>query len=198
MTGSFSKLDLTLKQIPFRHVAAADFLDHALAEQLLDWFEDEQIWSPHNADGFYETYDLDLRGSKLPSSLQCLLSSPLIDLLTDRIGEAFGVPLRDWVDVTAHKLITGQKIGIHTDYGETAQTHRLLVQINTGWRMEFGGLLLLLSSRTPEKFASEDRAYVPHHRSAVGFEISPRSYHAVTPVTTSASRYTLCFSFYRA
>src|SRR5262245_61982977 len=120
----------TLTGKPFPHFAVSRFVDVSLAADLLAWFETDAPWSPHNEEGFYQSYDLCLRGSDLPARLEGLVSRALTEYVRSEVSRVFDAQLSERVDVTAHKLIPSYQIGIHTDHGDTQQTHRLLVQIN--------------------------------------------------------------------
>lgn len=180
---------------PFPHFAVEDFADSGIGGALLRWFETDAPWATHNQAGFYDSYDLSLRESNLPTALTGLVLPSLTQRMRSEVARLFAADLSEKVDVTAHKLIPTYRIGIHTDYGETQQTHRLLVQINHGWKAEFGGLLMFLSSKAPTEISERDKLIVPHHCCGICFEVSQRSFHAVSPVKSSV-RYTLCYSFY--
>ena len=86
----------------------------------------------------------------------------------------------------------GQRIAIHNDYLIGEETHRLIVQVNRGLKDEDGGFFMLFNS-----FDASDvhRVLRPIHGSAIGFEISPASHHAVSRLY-GEERYTLVYSFY--
>ncbi len=98
------------------------------------------------------------------------------------------------VEVTAHKLVSGQTIRVHNDYRPKGETHRLLIQLNRGWADEQGGLLLLFGSAGANDVR---RILRPTHRSAMAFAISPLSFHAVSTIQRG-ERYTLVYSFQAA
>jgi Rps23 Pro-64 3,4-dihydroxylase Tpa1-like proline 4-hydroxylase len=91
-------------------------------------------------------------------------------------------------------LVAGQRIRIHNDYIPDQESHRVLVQLNRGWTDDMGGALIFFNSHDPTDM---HRAFRPSHNSCVGFEISPKSLHAVSTIH-SGERFTLVFSFYRA
>ena len=97
------------------------------------------------------------------------------------------------MDVTAHKLIEGHKMGIHNDYIGEQETHRLVVQVNPFWTAEHGGYLMLFEANNPEKVS---KLVQPLNNTAIGFEISKASYHAVSMVSKSP-RYTVVYTFNR-
>ncbi len=183
-----------LSQCPYPHFVVPGFLPSAEGRRLLDWLEKDAKWGFRSINDFYETYDLDLRHFDLPASLSFLTEMRFHEWLRSYFGSAFNCGLDSWVDVTAQKMVTGQKIKLHTDYGEYGQSHRLLIQINRGWTIECGGLLMLFDEEFPTEVTNRHRYYNPEHCAGIGFEISPTSYHAVSQVL-SGTRYTLCFSF---
>jgi Rps23 Pro-64 3,4-dihydroxylase Tpa1-like proline 4-hydroxylase len=95
------------------------------------------------------------------------------------------------VDVSAHKLTLGQTIRIHNDAIEGEETHRVLIQLNDRWSIANGGLLMLFGSRAPEDLRS---VIEPTHGSGFAFEISDRSFHAVSTIN-AGERFTLVFTF---
>ena len=69
----------------------------------------------------------------------------------------------------------------------------MLVQLNRGWDDANGGILMLFAGSRAEDV---ERMVRPTHASAVSFEISPTSFHAVSTIH-SGERYTLVYSFRR-
>lgn len=195
MAALFDLTPPELLNAPFPHFSVPQFLPIDRADELLNWFETTPAWRRHVEDGFYDTYDLDLHQAKLPVPLTSLLSDETIRLLRLYMEESFGTRLTHHVDVMGHKLQVGQVIRVHSDYGPVGQTHRLVIQVNRQWSAEQGGILMLFDREDPDETEGINRYYLPANRSAVGFEISPFSHHAVSPVV-SGDRYTLVYSFY--
>ena len=193
----FSLLQTSVREIPFHHFAADEFLEADIAENLLGFCEQTNEWKLRKEDDFYETYDLSLKHIKLPRHLEDLRSKSTIEWLAGLVSTQFGNQVDPTkVDISLQKMITGQRIGIHTDFGPVGQNYRILVQLNRGWSSANGGLLLLLESDRGVEPSDHDRFYLPNHRSALAFEISQASFHAVSEVFTGA-RFTLSYSFYR-
>ena len=180
------------RRYPFPHAVSTGLLDPEFAELVLQWLETDAPWKLRIAD-FYEQFEFELNEVTLPVRLHALVS---IEALETYI-ETMVAPIADGslrlVEATAHKLCEGQAIRIHNDYIGDEETHRLLVQLNRGWPDQNGGFLMLFASPNADDLA---RIIRPLHRSAVAFEISPKSYHAVS-ATTGGERYTLVFSFKR-
>lgn len=180
---------------PFLHVVIPDCIDLTLAESLLRWFEKEAPWQFSAVDEFYQLLDMDLRGAILPKDLRILVDGSFLEDVRTNMADLMNARLTSKIDVTAHKMQVGCRIGTHTDHGSLGQTHRLLIHLNRGWTAEDGGLLMLLDEERPSPQSRNLRCYLPHHRRAIGFEISPNSYHAVSTVVMG-DRFALCFSFY--
>jgi hypothetical protein len=180
---------------PYRHFVQSDFLLPLIAEQLCIFFEGEDIWTHVSKPGFLELSNTDLKQHTLPVCLKCLVEPQHLTRLKTVVEGLFNTRLRKNVDVHAHKMTMGQRIRAHTDFGETAQTHRLIVQINRGWSREDGGLLMLMKSNSVDLSGDELRCYAPLHNLAAAFEITESSWHAVSPIKNMV-RFTLAFSFY--
>lgn len=177
---------------PFPHFFVSASIGSALALEALSWLENGAPWKLTVAE-FYEQYEFSLRDIDLPASLTCLREHSELSYLSREMSRLFSTSLLEHkVDITAHKLISGQRIRIHNDYIPGQETHRLLVQLNRGWCEKSGGLLLLFDGPSPDNLS---RIVRPFHQSALGFAISSRSQHAVAPVT-DGERYTLVYSFY--
>ncbi|HEV2816495.1 MAG TPA: cyclophane-containing peptide 2OG-Fe(II) oxygenase YhhC [Allosphingosinicella sp.] len=177
---------------PFPHAVSASFLDPSLAEQVLDWLETEAPWKLRIAD-FYEQHEFELSEDTLPARLEGLIAPEALESYIESMVAPIAPGNVRLVEATAHRLSGGQTIRIHNDYIGGEETHRLLVQLNRNWADENGGFLMLFSSSNANDVA---RIIRPVHGSAVAFEISPASYHAVSP-TVRGERYTLVFSFRR-
>ncbi len=195
MTGNFQFDNVEVLDEPFRHFVAPEFMDEGAAENLLNWFEHDAIWVERIVEAFYESYDISLRHSDLPEPLRFLVDDSFLTKVRHQVGCAMSARLGTKTDVTAHRLIPGQHIKIHSDFGEMKQTYRLLVQLNRGWSLENGGLLMFFHDQQSEEPSEKDCYYVPEHRTAFCFEVSPESLHAVSRVIRG-DRYTLCLSFY--
>lgn len=178
---------------PFRYFVGNSIIEKDFENLLLNWLEKQAPWKLVEAD-FYEQYEFSFWDLELPDDVAILCDKEFVKYLTLRMSEVFQINLNpDRVDITAHKLISDQRIRIHNDYIEGAETHRLIVQINRDWNEEMGGLLMLFGSDNPEDLRD---VIAPISGSTFGFEISPKSHHAVSKVY-GGERYTLVFSFYK-
>ena len=111
------------------------------------------------------------------------------------MAQIFQMDPEGYVRVTAHRLLAGSSLRPHCDVSPLRFTHRLIVQLNRGWTHENGGLLCLFDGESSAKRRRHQKVIMPVHRSAFAFEISDRSFHAVTRVV-SGERYTLSYTFY--
>ena len=93
----------------------------------------------------------------------------------------------------AHKLTDGDTIGIHNDYIENCETHRILFNFNRGWTEDNGGFFMVFSENNPEALTD---LILAQHGHVHGFEISPHSHHAVSKVN-QGDRYNIIYSFYK-
>lgn len=178
---------------PFPHVVSLSLLDSAVSAEMLEWLEAEAPWKLRIED-FYEQHEFELSADTLPARLRGVVASEALQTYVETMVAPIASGPVQLVEATAHKLAGGQSIRVHNDYIGGQETHRLLVQLNRGWVDENGGFLMLFSSSNADDVA---RIIRPIHGSAVAFEISPASYHAVSP-TVRGERYTLVFSFRQA
>lgn len=176
---------------PFHYIVSPEAFDPEASRTILAWLESEAPWALVEAD-FYEQFECSLWDVQLPTSLSFLREHAFLAAIKKRITELFEVDLGHRVEITAHKLVPGQRIRLHNDFIPGAETHRLLIQLNRGWQDDNGGLLLFFNSADP---ADIHKIFLPVHNSAVGFTITPTSYHAVSTIHTG-ERFTLVYSFY--
>lgn len=180
---------------PYSFMRAINFLDQQQALEILDWFK-VAPWHLTITD-FYSQYEFLLDENNVPESLNYLISVETKAKLRALVEDFFQCRLQDKVEVVAHRLSNHQMIEIHNDYIKEAdfeiETHRLLIQLNHGWIEDNGGFLMIFGSDNSQDIVD---TILPEHRSMFAFEISPQSYHAVSPIH-SGLRYTLIFNFYR-
>ena len=176
---------------PFRYFLADQCLTRIVERDILAWFETNAPWRLAETD-FYEQYEFSLFDSNLPGSLKSMILPDSLGRLRLVMGNAFQRRLSDRVNIVAHKLLPGQRIAIHNDYLSGEETHRLTVQINRGLSEQDGGFFMLFNSSNANDV---HRVLRPVSGSAIGFEISPESHHAVSCLH-GGERYTLVYSFY--
>lgn len=185
---------LPFRRKPFLHFYQPAFIGADLAGQLLDWFEQTTLWQPRREEDFYEVADFNLSQSPVPKPFRHLSGRRLREYLLSCIAPHCP-GLNGEVDVTAHRLTSGEKIKIHTDNGPLRQRFRIIIQVNREWSVRHGGLIMLFSTDTPDVDASDHTIYLPENGSAWGFRISAKSFHAVSPVQDNI-RYSLTYTFY--
>lgn len=187
-----NSFDGSLRLTPFPHACITEAFSPVASIDMLCWLEESAPWKLKIAD-FYEQYEFCFEDAKLPPDIAPLFSLQSLSSLRKKIELAFQVRLKDEIDIVAHKLIAGQRIRIHNDFISGQETHRVLIQLNRGWTQENGGMLLIFGSKNIQDVR---HVYLPIHNTSVAFEISPQSFHAVSPVV-SGERFTLVFSFFR-
>jgi Rps23 Pro-64 3,4-dihydroxylase Tpa1-like proline 4-hydroxylase len=181
-----------LRSDPFPHFVVPNALPPELAEEILAWFEESAIWQLHAA-SFFEQYELDLTRCSPPAACARLFDRGQLAAVARRYAKVFDADMTGRVQVTAHRLLAGQTIGIHTDEPKgDRETHRLIIQLNRGWDASSGGELVLLRS---DDAGSIHTVIRPIHNTSIGFEMSNRSFHAVARVNRGV-RYTVIFSLW--
>ncbi len=175
---------------PFPHFHSMHVLDSDVALQILTWLEMAKHWKLV-ATNFYEQFEFSLGDVEIPDHLSFLEDGSFASIVLKQMTGMFKVRLANKVEMVAHKLVSGQRIRIHNDSLEGGETHRLVIQFNSDWTSTHGGLFVIFANAAPE---SVHRIIMPLHNSAVGFEISNNSHHAISTVCGSA-RYSLVFSF---
>jgi hypothetical protein len=173
---------------PYRHATYAGCLPPLTGAAVLDWLESEAPWTLKRTD-FYEQYEFSCWDS--PSDVaNFLTSNSVLRVVRTEMEEVFNRTFETNIGVVCHKLLAGQRIGIHNDYLAGEETHRLIVQLNREMSDRDGGFLMLFGSGD----AADVRGVLrPRHLSGFAFEISGSSFHAVSQIH-SGSRYTLIFS----
>lgn len=178
-----------LRAWPFVHAVVSECLDEAVAERLLTWFETSAPWKLVETN-FYEQYEFNLFDCAADAA-RLLTDAQVLSGLRDAMGRVFRTRFGPNVSIVAHKLLPGQRIGIHNDYLEDGETHRLTVQLNRGLDDEDGGFFMTFESGDARDVHEVHR---PVHRTGVLFAISPESFHAVSRMHGN-ERFTVVLSF---
>lgn len=175
---------------PFPHFSAISVLNNQLEVKLYNWFQSTAEWNLVETD-FYEQYEFSLLNIDLPEDLKCLIESDFLNIIENQFTKSFNVEGFKLVDVVAHKLVNSQHIGVHNDFINGEETHRMLIQINPNWKEENGGYLLLFNSSDSKDMA---KVVSPINNTAFGFEISKKSNHAVSKIY-DFTRFTIVYTF---
>lgn len=185
----FALEDVRAETEPFPHFSSSAIFGAGFDQHLLQWFESAAQWSLTKT-SFYTQYEFSLIGLELPDELKYLNSAPTLSYLSGEFERHFGKQLKV-VEITAHKLVSGHRMGVHNDFIGKDETHRLVIQLNRDWTEQNGGYLVLFNSADSADVAKIIR---PLNNTGIGFEISPKSYHAVSQVH-HFNRYTLVYTF---
>lgn len=175
---------------PFPHFCCSSVFETNTESQLYEWFEATEEWSLTEA-SFYTQYEFVLSKAEVPENLRCLINGNTIQTIQTTFKRIFDIKSLDPVSIVAHKLVDGHTIGIHNDYINGEETHRLVIHINPNWTTANGGFLMLFNSPKAEDVS---KLIQPIHNSAFGFEISDNSFHAVSTIHNS-SRYSIVYTF---
>lgn len=178
----------TLHATPFRYAILTRCFASQVGEHALEWFECGAPWIAKRTD-FYEQYEFSCWDSSSPIA-SYLTSRNVLDEIDTAMTEMFGPRFEPDISVVCHKLVRGHRIGIHNDYIVGEETHRLTIQLNRDLADDDGGFLMLFNSGDP---ADVHRVLRPNHLSALAFEISPQSFHAVSEMH-GGTRYTVIYS----
>ncbi len=171
--------DARLHHHPFPYLTAATSFPAEVLADLRARFEGPLDWQRH--DSFYRCHMAHLDG----------LDPAWLAHLAARMRTLLGVPLTDRVTATVQRMDPGDHALPHTDRPLVGyEVARLIVQLDPGWTPEDGGVFEALGSPDPDDVAHQ---VPPLHGSAVGFVMTPRSWHAVRP--TRRPRHTVVFHF---
>ncbi len=173
---------------PFRYATLTGCFTLQVGEKVLEWFERDAPWIAKQTD-FYEQYEFSCWDST-SAAASYLTSGSALDAVHTAMTEMFGHEFEPDVSVVCHKLVRGHRIGIHNDYLVGEESHRLTIQLNRGLTDDDGGFLMLFNSGDP---ADVHRVLRPLHLSALAFEISTDSFHAVSEMH-GGERYTVIYS----
>lgn len=180
----------TIEEQPFKTFSLVNVLKNGLEKKLFEWFESTDAWGYTETD-FYTQYEFSLFDVNLPDILKCLITENTLKSIEQEFIKIYSITSFQIVGITAHKLVDGYKIGVHNDFIGDEETHRFLIQVNPNWKEENGGFLMLFNSSDSKDVA---KIIMPLNNTAFGFEISPKSYHAVSTVY-NFSRYTIVYTF---
>lgn len=181
---------VTVEHFPFSHFWSPTIFKKEAAFLIFDWFEKYAKWDLVETE-FYEQYEFSLLNIQLPLNLKFLISDEIISRILLMFQNAFKISNFELVGVMAHKLVNGQRIGIHNDFINGEETHRLVIHLNPGWNEEKGGYLMLFNSSKADDIS---KVISPLNNFGFGFEISNNSHHAVSKIY-NFSRYTIVYTF---
>jgi hypothetical protein len=186
---------LVAETVPFEHAAAPDFVGAELGDRVLSWLETSVSWQEKEIPGFVTLEECNLERVPMPAAIASLRDPATEAALRAMLGRLFGRAPEGKMSLGAHRMKAGTSIRVHTDTDEGQhQTYRVLLQLNRGWSVAHGGLLMFFDEREPAGVSPLHRYFVPSHCSAVAFKITERAFHAVSPVAEGV-RYTLTYSF---
>lgn len=180
---------------PYRHLFIPEVFETGFADALARDIEGLP-WRLATTD-FYEQYEDSLIDTERPyvgSPLDGLREVAMDPEFAEFIGSLTSQGKLEVVDVACHRSAAGQQIGIHNDFYPEGEVCRFTIHLNPGWTLEDGGLFVTFAAADSSAVRA---AYLPTMNSALLFEISPASFHAVTEVTTVRPRYSVVISFVR-
>lgn len=184
--GCLAAIDKRLQAIPsatgypFPHLLVTELLDDDSADSALAWLQGNAAWSLE-AQGFYIQHSSVLASSERPNEGLAILSAAFLQRLREHMERLFQVKLRrDRIEVYAHRMVPGHRIGIHTDCPvKGSESHRFLINLNTGFEDNNGGHLVLFDR---ENVADSAVIVQPVHNVAAAMEFSWKSFHYVDEI----------------
>ena len=177
------------KTDPYAHIVSPRFYTKPFADKLLAWLESEPTWRLKDTIR-YAQYEFGFSQFKHCKEIEGLWNGAVLARLRQEVIRASGVAVSNRMNISAHKSVPGQFAYIHTDE-VPEEVYRVIVQLNHGRPDNSGGNLILLAGSKPADMAVVFRQV---SNSAVGFELGPKSYHAVGRVH-SGSRFTIIYTF---
>jgi len=189
--AAWPRPDLSNREVvatPFRYATLADCFTPQIGERMLQWLEREAPWVAKQTD-FYEQFEFSCWDSASPAAFY-LTRVDVLDAVRSAMTEMFGHEFEPEASAVCHKLVRGHRICIHNDYLAGEESHRLTLQLNRGLADSAGGFLMLFNSGDP---TDVHRVLRPTHLSALAFEISADSFHAVSEMH-GGERYTIIYS----
>src|ERR1700722_16887050 len=127
--ASFDFSNAVVADSPFLHFSATSVLNDDTITRLYNWFLTTTEWHLVETN-FYEQYEFSLLAISLPADLKILVSDNSLSEMTFFFKEKFNVKSLEIVDVVAHKLVNSQHIGVHNDYIDEEETHRMVLHVN--------------------------------------------------------------------
>lgn len=209
---SFNSSFINLESIefndkPYVSWSAKQPFSRELSNIILAFLESQNNWKLTNRGYIWQLTPDYLEQSK---ELSFLVSTEFHKTLVKIAESIYQKKFKANVDIMVNKLVGGDGLMIHNDinpendrHKSRIKSHRINFVFGRDWQEENGGVFatfrMPLSSSLNEKPSPPShkdvaQVYLPHHNSCFGFEISPISYHAITPIQ-NYTRYSLVYSF---
>ena len=94
---------------------------------------------------FYTQREENLRLNKY---YQEVFSEDICNDIIEKMQFFFDEKFEIGFDITAHQMLDGDFIGIHTDSNPYGESHRLTLMLNESWSVDQGGVLLALNGNS--------------------------------------------------
>lgn len=191
---------------PFPHIAIDDFVSPEILEMCLEQFPKERDPDSRTFDRAQEryktSYNPDYLTPEVRSFFYSLNSRPFIQFLENMSGVKGLIPDPYFLGGGFHETRTGGHLDVHADFNLHKPMHlerrlNLLIYLNKGWRLEYGGGLELWD----EKMASCIQEICPEFGRCVVFSTNDTSFHGhPKPVNhpDGASRRSIALYYYTA
>lgn len=180
--------DTIFRLEPYFHFVTSQALSKKIYSELIEWCNhDEHDWLQKNSILSNHDY-ITFKDNEKTSLIEFFESSHSL------FEPFFNVYFEPEVKLGLIKMKKGDEHRIHNDFIDNGGiTHRVIIQLNSGWETHYGGETLIFSS---EKETDLQYIYPPFSNLALGFKISQNSYHAVTKIKeNNFTRYSFVLSF---
>lgn len=172
---------LNIYQKPFKHIFIDKVLSIDLANQILQWLKQTDLFINRNEFN-NKSNEFIIKQEYCPENLKSFFSPKTLKILKDELQKIFEIEFEDNFILSAVKHNKGDGTSIHSDYAEPTQrdnnffTHRFLIYLNENWEEQDGGMLGIFSSKKPSSLI---KTIPPIHNTGVGISFGKNSYHAV-------------------
>ena len=173
---------------PYPHIRLYPLLDGVLAEGMLSWLCDTEAWRRRDR-SFYRHDSFAVTPDVIPPDLRAAVSPRWLKSLREVLQSHLDVKLHSFAWAEAHRSSSQDEVGVHTDAG--ANEVRVVLNLNTGWIANHGGLLLLQDRPVSPRHCV---GYLPLHNTATAFRTTAVSYHQVSHIR-EGQRYALLYRF---
>ena len=176
---------------PYPHHHSNQALQKADFEHVAEWMREHALWK-RKVTAFYDQFNCINVDGMLDDHQRASITARI----QSTAERALGIPLHDYCELTAHRMVKGQRIGIHNDDPTDDPEYenvRVLVFVGRSARHEVPGLLMLDRSNPDDDVQAVQYDFCPNQ--ALYMPLGPTSFHAVLEVE-NGHRDTLLFSFW--
>lgn len=176
---------------PYPHHHSNQALEKTDFEHVVQWMRNHALWE-RKVTAFYDQFNCTNVDGMLDDDQRASIEARI----RTTAERAHGIHLHDYCELTAHRMVSGQRIGIHNDDPTDEPEYenvRVLVFVGRSSRHDVPGLLMLDRSVPNDEMQAVQYDFWPNQ--AVSIPLGPTSFHAVLEIE-DGYRDTLLFSFW--